>query len=122
MAQIPTFRNGDISNVLAQLAPGATTETALYTVDSGSHARIDELVVCNRSAVAVSFRFAIVIGGAAPPGPNATQTKDYVYFDLPLLTNNTFSNEMGVTLNAFDEVRVYASTADLTFTLFGAVT
>lgn len=106
----------DITNVLAQLVPAAAVETDILAVDSGSHARIDELVVCNRSAVLVSFRFSISVGGAA------TQTKDYIYFNLPLLANDTFSNEMGVTLNAMDVVRVYASTADLTFTLFGAVT
>ncbi len=112
----------DISNVLAQLVPLATTETVLFQVALSTHARIDELVVCNRSASLVSFRMSISLGG------NATQTKDYIYFDLPLIANNTFSNEMGnggtsgLTLNQRDIVRVYASTADLTFTLFGAVT
>ncbi len=112
----------DISNVLAQLVPLATTETVLFQVALSTHARIDELVVCNRSAATQSFRISISLGGVA------TQTKDYIYFDLPITANNTFSNEMGtggtsgLTLNQRDVIRVYASTADLTFMAFGAVT
>ncbi len=111
----------DISNVISQLVPLATTETDLVIVGPVDHVRIDEIVVCNRSAVAVSFRVSISIGGGA------TQTKDYIYFDLPLTGNNTFSNEMGsdgggLTLNPKDVVRVYASTANLTFTVFGQIT
>lgn len=108
--------NEVVSNVLVQLAPGATTETDLYKVISGDHARLDELVVCNRSAVQVSFRVSISVGGGA------TQTKDYIYYDLSLSMNDTFANEMKLTLNSGDVIRVYASSADLTFTLFGQVT
>jgi len=108
--------NGDLSNILAQLVPAAAVETDLFSVPEQGKAIIQELVVCNRAASPGSFRCSI-----SPLG-SATATKDYLYFDLPIGGNDTFGNEIGVTLNAFDMIRVYASTGNLTFTLLGSKT
>lgn len=106
----------DLVNILAQLVPGAAVEAVLFTVPAKGKSRIQELIVCNRSATPATFRFSISQLGAP------TATKDYIYFDLPIPGNDTFSNEMGLTLNATDTLRVFASTANLTFTLLGANT
>lgn len=89
-------------------------ETLLYTVPGQTKQRIDEIIVCNRSASPSSFRVSISLLGAA------TATKDYLYFDLPILGNDTFACELGVWLDAADVIRVFASSANLTFTLIGA--
>lgn len=99
--------------ILAQLVPGASAETVLLAVPSRLMARVDELVVCNRSVTAATFRVSISQLGAP------TATKDYLYYDLPLSGNDTFACELGLTLNPTDTIRVFASTANLTFTLMG---
>lgn len=105
-----------VSNILAQLAPGAGVDTVLFTVPKVGYALIDELAVCNRDVNPAAFRFSISLTGGA------TATKDYIYFNLPIVGNDTFVNEIGVTLPAGAIVRVYASSANLTFTLFGSTT
>lgn len=101
--------------ILAQLAPGAAAETVLYTVTATEHIIANEIIVCNRGG-AGSFRISVsVLGGPTAP-------KDYFYYNLPILANDTFANDMQLTLNAGDVIRVYASTANLTFTLLGAKT
>ena len=99
--------------VLGQSAPNATTETTLYTVPAATSSVASSIVVCNRSGVAVTFRVSVSVGGGA------TANKDYLYYDLPLAANDSFAATLGITLAATDIVRVYASTANLSFNLFG---
>lgn len=106
----------DVSNILAQVVPLALTETALYTVGLTVKARLDEIIVCNRSGSPASFRISISLKGVA------TSAKDYLYFDMPILGNDTFANELGLTIDSLDDLRVFASTANLTFTLLGKAT
>lgn len=98
--------------ILGQAAPGVTTETALYTVPGGKQATVSSLTICNRGADA-TFRISCSAGGGA------TANKDYVYYNLPLSANDTFIATVGGTLAATDVIRVYADSADLSFTAFG---
>ena len=98
--------------ILGQAAPGATTEDDLYTAPAGTTV-VSTLTVCNRNAAAATFRVSVSQGGGA------TANKDYVYYDVTLAGNDTFGATMGWTLAATDVVRVYASTANLSFNLFG---
>jgi hypothetical protein len=99
--------------VLAQVAPLATTSTALYTVPALTSAVVSSLTVCNRGAAATTFRVSISVGGGA------IATKDYVYYDVIIPPQDTFIATVGLTLGAADIVRCYAGTADLSFQLFG---
>lgn len=99
--------------VLGQAAPSATTETDLYTVPSSTTASVSSVVVCNRSTAA-TFRISVSVDGAA------TANKDYLYYDVPIPANDTFVATIGVTLGDTDKIRVYASTANLSFSAFGA--
>jgi hypothetical protein len=103
-----------VYKVLGQSSPSATTETALYTVPAATSAVASSVIVCNRSAVLSTFRISIAIGGAA------TTNKDYIYYDLPIGANDTFIATIGVTLAATDEVRVYSSNTNLSFSLYGS--
>lgn len=99
--------------VLAQLAPAATTETVLYEVLRGNRSFINGVTVCNRSNSNRSFRLSISLLGAA------TVDSDYLYYDIALTANNTFMTDLGVTIGSPATIRVYASSADLSFTLYG---
>jgi hypothetical protein len=100
--------------VLAQSAPSATTNTDAYTVGSGKTAVVSTITVCNRSAVAVTYRIAIRPLGAT------IANQHYIAYDVALAANDTTALTLGVTLGATDVVTVYASTADLSFGIFGA--
>lgn len=99
---------------LGQAAPLATSETTLYTVPAATSAIASSLTVCNRSASTDKFRFSVSVGGGA------TATKDYLYYDLTINGNDTFTATLGITLATGDVVRVYAGTANLSFSLWGS--
>ena len=101
---------------LGQSAPGATTEADLYTVPGVTSTIVSTISICNRSSVVATFRVSVSVGGGA------TATKDYIYFDVTLAGNDTFAATQGWTLATTDKVRVYASTANLSFNLFGQET
>jgi hypothetical protein len=100
--------------VLGQSAPSATTETDLYTVPALTSAIASSIIVCNRGATQATFRVSIAVGGGA------TGNKDYIYYDLLIAGNDTFIATIGVTLAATDKVKVYASSANFSFSLYGS--
>ena len=103
----------DTLKVLAQSAPAATTETTMYTVGAGKEATISTLTVCNRAATTASFRITVAVAGAV------TANNQYIYYDQAIDGNSSFAVTIGITLAATDVIRVYASTANLSFNLFG---
>lgn len=103
----------NVHKVLGQAAPGATTETDLYTVPAATEAIVSSIVVCNRGGGGSTFRISIAVGGGA------TANKDYLYYDVPIRGNDTFIATIGATLSAADELKVYAGNANLSFTAFG---
>jgi hypothetical protein len=100
--------------VLAQSAPSATTNTDVYTVGSGKSAVVSTITVCNRAASSATYRIAIRVAGAT------LANEDYIAYDATVPANDSIALTLGVTLAATDVVTVYASTANLSFNLFGA--
>jgi hypothetical protein len=100
--------------ITKQSAPSATTEDVLYLVPPGARAVISSYVVCNRGATATTWRISIAVGGGV------TANKDYIDYDYTIPANESFKATIGATVNAGDEVRVYAGNANLSFTLFGS--
>jgi hypothetical protein len=100
--------------VLAQSAPSATTNTDVYTVGSGKSAVVSTITVCNRAASSATYRIAIRVAGAT------LANEDYITYDSALPANDTIALTLGVTLAATDVVTIYASSANLSFNLFGA--
>ena len=100
--------------VLGQSAPSATTNTDVYTVGSGKSAVVSTITVCNRSAVAVTYRIAIRVAGAA------IANEDYLAYDATVPANDSINLTLGITLAATDVVTVYASTANFSFNIFGS--
>jgi hypothetical protein len=100
--------------ILGQSAPSATTETDLYTVPAATETILSSLVVANRGPSAGTFRVSVSVNGAA------TTNKDYLIYDANLNPNTTQAFTLGITIDATDKVRVYASSGDFSFNAFGS--
>ena len=100
--------------LLGQSAPNAATLTALYTAPGCAHTTIDTLTICNRSAVATTFRIAVAPKGAADV------VAHYLYYDTAIAGNATVNlSELNIRLTETDELRVYTTAATLSFSAFG---
>jgi hypothetical protein len=99
--------------VLGQSAPGATTATTLYTVPSATQAIGSSLTVANRGTAQATFRLAVRPAGAS------LANQHYIAYDVPCGPNDSVFLTLGLSLAATDVVEVYASTANLSFSLFG---
>jgi hypothetical protein len=100
--------------VLGQVAPGATTDTTLYTVPSATEAVISTIIVANRAASSATYRIAIRPDGAT------LANLHYIAFDVTVSASDSTTLTLGLTLNAADVITVRGSTADLTFSAFGS--
>jgi hypothetical protein len=106
-----------IPKLLAQSAPAAATLTTLYAVPGCTCTSILTLTVCNRSAVATTFRIACA------PKAAADAVAHYLYYDSPIAGNATvLLNELGLKLTETDELRIYAGANTLSFSAFGTET
>lgn len=99
--------------MLGQSFPAAATLTALYTVPSSASAVGSTLTVCNQDDAPTTFRVSIAVAGAADA------SKQYVYYDVPLASNDTFAATIGWSLTALDAVRVRSGNGRCSFNLFG---
>jgi hypothetical protein len=106
-----------IGRCLGQVVSVSTTEKVLYQVPYKTQSRIEAIFVCNRGAGASTFRISVNIN------KNATATLDYIYYDVSISGNNTMLLEIdsngGLPIITSNEVRVYASSNDLTFSIYG---
>lgn len=100
----------DVWGALSQTAPLATTLTASYTVPAGKHATV-EVVICNRGASA-TVRLAHSVDGAT------IANAQYILYDFPLAAGETKTTAR-FTVGSTDIIRVYASTADVSFNVNG---
>lgn len=100
--------------ILGQVSPSSTTETVLYTVPGSTAAVASSIIICNRAGTTSTFRVSVSKAGAT------TSNKDYIYYGLMIGGNDTFIATIGVTLSSSDVVRVYSSTANLSFSLYGS--
>lgn len=100
--------------VLGQVIPAATTATTLYTVPASTQTVVSTISVCNQAAAAGTFRIAI------RPTGEALANKHYLYYDSPISANDGIAITIGITLNTTDIVTVYASSANISFNIFGS--
>jgi hypothetical protein len=100
--------------VLGQIAPAATTATAIYTVPSATEAVVSSIAVCERGGAAATFRLAVRPDGAT------LANQHYLVYDADLAANDTIILTIGVTMDATDVLEAYASSGDLTFHAYGS--
>lgn len=100
--------------VLAQSAPSATTNTDIYTVPASTQTVVSTVVVANRAATAATYRIAVRPNGAA------IANQHYIAYDVAVGASDSTTITIGITLDPSDLITVYASTANLSFNIFGA--
>ena len=106
----------DILKILGQLDAAAATPESLYLAPDLSSVTVSTLVVCNQTALPLSFRVS-----ALPAGEIADPAQ-YLFFDTPLDGNSTLTATLGITLAEGDQIMAYASSTGLSFNLFGVET
>ena len=100
--------------VLAQSAPSATTATDIYTVPSATTAVLSTIVVANRTATDATYRIAV------RPAVATLANEHYIAYDVTVGASDSTTITLGVTMATTDVLTVYASTADLSFNVFGS--
>ena len=98
---------------LGQAAPAATTSTDLYTVPAATESIVSTITICNRAATDATFRISQSLTGAA------LANKDYLIYDATIPASGFITLTLGITMAATDKLRVYASSANLSFNAFG---
>ena len=101
--------------VLGQSNPSATTETTLYTVPSATQAVVSSISVCNQTASSATFRIAV-----RPAADATTTAKHFLVYGTTVAAADTIVLTIGTTLAAGDVIRVFGSTANLSFSAFGS--
>jgi hypothetical protein len=102
--------------VAGQAAPAAATDHTLYTVPAGKQFVASTLNCANRDKTGdpAEIRIAIV------PTGETLANKHFIEYDRILDQRESFPKTIGVTLPAGCAVIVRSSTANVSFSLFGA--
>ena len=100
--------------IIAQASPAATTDTTLYTVPSATQVTISSVTVCNRGSGAATYRIAM------RPNAETLADKHYIAYGSSVPANDTIALTLGLTADAADVITVYASTASVSFGVFGS--
>lgn len=103
------------SSILAQANPSATTLTDMLTITTPP-AIVDGIFVCNEDSVGVTVRVAVC------PNGETIDPKHYLAYDTALGPGRTLSVDFpreGLRLGNGTVIRVYASTANVGFTVTG---
>jgi glucose-6-phosphate dehydrogenase assembly protein OpcA len=103
-----------VYKVLGQSAPAATTAADVYTVPSATEAVVSSITVANRDTNAATFRIAI------RPNGDTIANQHYIAYGATVPASDTITFTLGITLDAADVITVYASSANLSFNVFGS--
>jgi hypothetical protein len=101
--------------VLAQAAPAATTETTLYTVPSSTSAVVSTMAIANQAGTSGTYRIVV-----RPAADASTTQKHYIVYGATVGASDSIMLTLGLTLATGDVVRVYASSANMSFSAFGS--
>jgi hypothetical protein len=100
--------------ILGQSAPAATTAADAYTVPSLKYAVVSTITVANRATGPATYRISV------RPNGDAQANQHYIAYDATVSANDTIALTLGLTADAADVFTVYASTANLSFGIFGS--
>jgi hypothetical protein len=101
--------------VLGQQNPAATTEVSLYK-PSGASAVVSTITVCNQNgSTSQTYRIAV-----RKTGESSTAAKNYIVYGATVANLDTITLTLGIALEDGADIRVYASSADLSFSAFGS--
>jgi hypothetical protein len=103
--------------VLGQVATsvlGATTEGTLYS-PSGAQAVVSTIAVCNQAGTSATYRIAV-----RKTGESTTVNKNWIVYGATVAASDTVLLTIGATLEDGAAIRVYGSSATMSFTAFGS--
>ena len=103
-----------VYKVLGQSNPAANTETTVYTVPSGNSAVLSSLTICNQGTGNATANINVCVANAAVSASNR------IVGTTNIVANDTIFLTLGVTMAATDTIRVVASTANVSFNVFGS--
>jgi glucose-6-phosphate dehydrogenase assembly protein OpcA len=83
-------------------------------VPASTQTVISTIVVANRAASAATYRIAVRPNGAT------LANQHYIAYDVTVGASDSTTITLGVTVDAADVITVYASTANLSFNVFGS--
>ena len=98
--------------VLGQTGDAFTAPVDIYTA-TGVEAIVSTIVVCNRSAASKTFDISVRPAGATEANQH------YIAKSTSIGANDSITLTLGITLEATDVITVTASTADVSFSVFG---
>lgn len=89
----------------------ASAETVLYTVPSLTTTQITTIWATNRDKKSGELRIGISVNGGV------LAVEDYIYFDFSIASSQTLTSDVGrgIFISAGDEIRVFSSSALITF-------
>jgi hypothetical protein len=99
--------------VLGQIAPSAASATTAYTVPSATQAVVSTITACNQGLASANIRIAV------QPNAESLADKHYVAYDVTIAAGQTAAFTLGITVDAADIIAVRASTATVSFNVFG---
>jgi hypothetical protein len=100
--------------VLGQIEPSANSVTTVYTVPSATQAVVSTITACNQGTLSSNVRIAV------QPNAEALADKHYLVYDVALAAGQTAAFTLGITVDAADIIAVRASTATVSFNVFGS--
>ena len=106
----------DTLKVLGQAAPADTNNADLYTVPDATVTTVSSIVACNITGNTPNFRIAVRPSGAT------VANEHYIYYGKSVAANDTTFIIVGITLSENDVVTIYASSGDMSFSIFGVET
>jgi len=113
MAEQPK-RLGAITSTVA-VTGEASSGQILYTVPASTSAIVSTVIVCNRGGASGTFRLAHVDGG----GVAQLADEDYLYYDVTIPGNDTFTATIGLGMEATDSLVIKGSLEAINFVAEG---
>lgn len=98
------------TGVLGQSAPGASTNTVVYTVPAATVA-VATISIVNTTPLSIPVRLAIASSGTPT-------TSEYIEYDT-IITANGVLERSGIVMNATEAVVVFATSAGLAVSVYG---
>ena len=104
-----------VYKVLGQSNPSATTATTLYTVPASKEAVVSSISICNLASSSATYRIAV-----RPSADGSTAAKHWIVYGATVGGSDSTALTLGLTLATGDKVKIYASTANISFSAFGS--
>jgi len=100
--------------ILGQAKPAISTTDNIYTVGAGKQAVVSTVMICNQNLTQASTYSVLVV----PSGVVAAD-KHYVYREKMIDPRDTDTHKLGIGLAEGDMIKVFSSTGNVSFSVFG---